>query len=288
MKKTILSFAALICVSLLTISAVGDLQSTCDSPIVGGHTGAPGSPNCTYCHPGTSNTGPGSASFTLGNGISQYQPGKTYDATVMVSQPNLSKYGFVITARDNNNSSIGDFVVLDSANTRKFLDGKEKYFSHTPCGADASPKGSRQWNFKWTAPSFNAGPVKFYVSTLASNHDETTKGDDCYTITKTLGVNTGVSEPTSSIADIKVFPNPFSMRTTIQFNLNKGHLVDVAVYNIMGQKVITVVDNYLSPGEHLFQWDAADDKGNAAPAGVYFFKLSYTNQSTVVSCILSR
>ncbi|MEO5674224.1 MAG: hypothetical protein ABIQ74_06230 [Chitinophagales bacterium] len=50
MRKTILLLAALAGIVLVTTSSVTDMNGLCDSPVVGGHTGAPGSPDCTYCH----------------------------------------------------------------------------------------------------------------------------------------------------------------------------------------------------------------------------------------------
>nr|MCU0349090.1 hypothetical protein [Saprospiraceae bacterium] len=45
-------FAALLALSFLT-------EGPCDSPVIGGHTGAPGETGCDGCHAGTPNTGPG-------------------------------------------------------------------------------------------------------------------------------------------------------------------------------------------------------------------------------------
>jgi hypothetical protein len=198
----------LLVVVFILVSAVTDTQSTCDSPLVGGHSGAPGSPNCTYCHGGKANTGKGNLTFTLDSNNGQYIPGKSYNAIVTVAQSNLNKFGFVITARDSGNSSIGDFVILDSVNTRKFKDGGEKYFSHTPCGADANPAGSKSWKFQWVAPAVQSGQITFYLSSLAANHDEKTSGDFCYTEIKKLSVSTGINEIAVDDDNVQIFPNP--------------------------------------------------------------------------------
>ncbi len=65
MKSKILLFFWSIVIILITTSSVYDVADLCDSPVVGGHSGAPGSPGCEYCHGGSPNTGTGSVTFDL-------------------------------------------------------------------------------------------------------------------------------------------------------------------------------------------------------------------------------
>ena len=61
-------------------------------------------------------------------------------------------------------------------------------------------------------------------------------------------------------------PNPFNPTTTISFSLAQAGNVNVDIYNVAGQKVDTIVNEYLDSGSHSVVWDASDFS-----AGVYFY-----------------
>ncbi|MFA6471082.1 MAG: SUMF1/EgtB/PvdO family nonheme iron enzyme [Candidatus Latescibacterota bacterium] len=74
------------------------------------------------------------------------------------------------------------------------------------------------------------------------------------------------------------YPNPFNPTTTIPFTLDSPELVSIAVYNIIGQKVATVIDNYMSAGFHFVTWNGMDDRGNHVSAGIYLYQLKAGRQ----------
>ncbi len=69
------------------------------------------------------------------------------------------------------------------------------------------------------------------------------------------------------------FPNPFNPKTTINFDLPRESRVDLAVYDITGRKVATLVNDVLDPGRHTIIWLGRDDAGRQAASGVYFYRL---------------
>jgi hypothetical protein len=74
---------------------------------------------------------------------------------------------------------------------------------------------------------------------------------------------------TPDVALIGNYPNPFNPVTEISFNLPNAMYVQLEIYNIMGQKVATVVDGFLEAGQHTVQWDAS-----SFSSGVYFYRLT--------------
>jgi len=69
-------------------------------------------------------------------------------------------------------------------------------------------------------------------------------------------------------------PNPFNAATKIAFDLPKEADVKVEVYNMIGQKVKTLVAKHLDAGHYTVVWDGTDDDGNGVVSGVYFYRLS--------------
>ncbi len=54
--------------------------------------------------------------------------------------------------------------------------------------------------------------------------------------------------------------------------MKKGSNVKLAVYNLIGQKIRTLVNGYLPAGLHSAVWDGRNDEGDAAVSGVYFYR----------------
>lgn len=266
-RKSTLIIISIAATWLLFTNGATDINGPCDSPTVGGHAGAPGSPGCEYCHGGIPNTGPGSVIFDLGNGINQYVPGTTYNATVTTQQSGIDKFGFVVTARKSTNASVGDFIVLDTFRTRKFTESGKEYFSHTPCGADAAAIGTITWNFQWTAPPIDEGAITFYLSSLAANHDHNLTGDSVYALTKVLDVATSVYE-TESGGDFKLFPNPASDKIFIQMKNGNAGITEwnFNLYSLHGKLLLQKI---IHSNETTI-----DLKGENLPDGIYVAEIS--------------
>lgn len=69
-------------------------------------------------------------------------------------------------------------------------------------------------------------------------------------------------------------PNPFNPSTTINFALPKSANVKIEVFNILGQKVNTLVDEFLSAGRKRVEWNGTDNAGRAVASGVYLYKMT--------------
>ncbi|SYZ72854.1 hypothetical protein TRIP_C20969 [Candidatus Zixiibacteriota bacterium] len=69
------------------------------------------------------------------------------------------------------------------------------------------------------------------------------------------------------------YPNPFNPATTIKFALPQNGMVNLEIYNVLGQKVRTLLDEELPAGFHSVTWDGRDGSGQEAATGVYFYRL---------------
>ncbi len=158
----------------------------CSAPWLGAaHSGAPGEVNCSGCHAGSINSGPGTVNYSIGTNSGLYMPGYVYSMIVAIFQENLNQFGFqTVALRESNDSNVGKFTLIDEETTRIIEDehhGTDRiYVGHTVCGADAELIGSNQWEFEWQAPDEDVGNIEIYLSTLAANHNHSTSGDDTY------------------------------------------------------------------------------------------------------------
>jgi len=84
------------------------------------------------------------------------------------------------------------------------------------------------------------------------------------------------------------FPNPFNPSTQIGFYLPQSGWVDLIVYDNLGKQVRTLVNRWLSAGEHSVVWDGKDDKGRAVPGGIYFYQLHSGSFQSTRKMILIR
>ena len=70
------------------------------------------------------------------------------------------------------------------------------------------------------------------------------------------------------------FPNPFSTSTSIPYALPNPEIVTIAVYNVLGEKVASLIHEEDKPaGYHAVIWDARNDAGQAVASGLYIVKL---------------
>lgn len=69
------------------------------------------------------------------------------------------------------------------------------------------------------------------------------------------------------------YPNPFNPVTTIRFDIQKRATADIAVYNALGQKVITLVSEDLPPGTYSTIWNGANTDGQSMSSGVYYVRM---------------
>jgi subtilisin family serine protease len=69
-------------------------------------------------------------------------------------------------------------------------------------------------------------------------------------------------------------PNPFNLSTTISFSLPARSNVNLTIYNILGEKVNSLVNGTLEAGTHTVIWDGTNKYGTEVASGIYFYRLS--------------
>ena len=77
------------------------------------------------------------------------------------------------------------------------------------------------------------------------------------------------------------YPNPFNSATVIRFALLTAANVDLAIFNLAGQRVATLTQGDREAGTYTVRWDGRDDSGRALPSGVYLYRLQVGNGQEV-------
>ena len=146
--------------------------------------------------------------------------------------------------------------------------------------------GFSAWNgsawYTYTNPSPIDGPVYAMLAHDGSNVRGLFVGGFFTTIADTRSSNIALYDPiwsSTGIGDetlvqrLNAFPNPFHRSLSITFSLESQKNVQVAVFDIAGRRVATLLDKTLPAGTHEATWDARNVKGQRAPAGVYFVRV---------------
>lgn len=143
----------------------------------------PAEPTCTACHTSFMlNSGPGALNIT---GLpATYAPNQEVMITVTLTQPDRQRYGFQVTALDDQGRRAGTLVVTETARTQ-LRDGTgnyqgRQYIEHTLTGVAPNGTNQNSWSFTWRAPEQSVGRVTFYIAGNAANGGGTNQGDYIY------------------------------------------------------------------------------------------------------------
>lgn len=92
-------------------------------------------------------------------------------------------------------------------------------------------------------------------------------------VRKTTAVNNNPSQPAFTFELAPNYPNPFNPETTIRYQVARSVKVNITIYNVLGQKVRTLLDASKPAGAHRVVWNGKDERGMSLPTGMYFYKM---------------
>ena len=129
---------------------------------------------------------------------------------------------------------------------------------------DSIPGSSGYYN--WTIPNTPSTQCRVRVRD-ASSLSLQDMSDSVFTII----TSTNISENNSILTKYKLsqnYPNPFNPTTKISYSLPKSSLVQLKIYNLLGQEITTLVNEEKAAGNYEVNYDAIN-----LPSGVYFYKI---------------
>ena len=84
------------------------------------------------------------------------------------------------------------------------------------------------------------------------------------------------------------YPNPFNPTTTISFDLAVDSIVSIEIFNIRGQKIRQLTNDFFEIGHHQVIWNGTDNFGNAVSSGMYFYRMTTDEFSAVKRMVLMK
>jgi len=75
------------------------------------------------------------------------------------------------------------------------------------------------------------------------------------------------------------YPNPFNAGTTISFNINSTLTINLAIYDLLGRKINTLINQEISSGTHRLFWNGKNENGDELSSGIYICRLQSSSYS---------
>lgn len=85
-----------------------------------------------------------------------------------------------------------------------------------------------------------------------------------------------------------IYPNPFKSLTRISYNTAKSQKVSIDVYNVLGQKVRSLISDHKNAGTYHIDWNGKDRSGRPCSAGIYYIKMSAGEYQSTHKIVIIR
>jgi len=91
-----------------------------------------------------------------------------------------------------------------------------------------------------------------------------------------VGIENTVNDRVKGFEVYQNYPNPFNSNTKIRYRIDEKSYVNISIYNALGQRVETLVDEEQPANEYTIQWQTL--KKTQVPSGIYFYQIKVNNQ----------
>jgi hypothetical protein len=258
--------------------------------------------NCSLCHqPSAANSDPNGSLRLIGI-PAQFVPGGMYPIQIQLNynwsvDPQLTpvKWGFEIQAVSaTSGDSAGTWLIgtppdsfqimryppLSTSTFKRRIYLEHTIYDYHMGENQDGQSGPIVWHATWVAPTSDSGKVYFFVAGNAANGDSCSicGGDHIYTYADSTvgGAPLDVPGPrpgTFITAFEPPYPNPMTQCIKLEFQIARAGMVNLAVYDLQGRRVRTLVHERLEPSEYGNFWNGRNDAGSQMRNGVYFIRL---------------
>ncbi len=178
------------------------------------------------------------------------------------------------------------------------MDKDEEFVNGDPQFINAT---NADFHIEDTSPAINNGTTEdfyntFYVSlgvNVTFDLDGNTRPKHgvydigVYETDVPVGVKeTGNQVPTTY--SLKNYPNPFNPTTNIQFELPVSSHVTLEIYNYIGERIVTLLDEAKNAGEYQTEWNGKNSQNRNVASGVYIYRMQAGSKVLVNKMMLLR
>jgi hypothetical protein len=262
----------------------------------------PAETNCSLCHQGAAANSDPRGTLHLVGVPPYYVPGAIYPIQIELNydwstnpQGTPVRWGFEIAAVSAvTGDSAGTWLIgtpPDSFQIARYFPTQTStfkrriYLEHTFADIHQGENQDGQsgpivWHLNWVAPTADSGKVYFFCAGNAANGDGCSicGGDHIYTTSDSvMGGGTLAVPPPHPGPFITAFeppyPNPMTQCIKLEFQIGKPGMVNLAVYDLQGRRVRTLVHDRLEASEYGNFWNGRNDAGTQMKNGIYFIRL---------------
>jgi hypothetical protein len=249
MKKSV--FFAIVGLTVIAISSIAFAHASYT-----GYSGAPGtSGHCAaLCH------GVAGGTIQVTGFPAQYSAGQVYVIAVSHSGGSTIRQ-FNASIRVGDGTQNAGSITANTRTAIYNVGGETN-------GVHLSSASQNDGTFNWTAPQSGSGTVKLYLAGLQGNMSGQNSTIVLSSTEHTTGIEDNQPIPNKYLL-LNNYPNPFNAQTSIKFTMPSASHVKIEIYNVLGQKVETLVNGFMGAGEHTVNWNASSE-----PSGVYFCRMA--------------
>ncbi|MCX5752971.1 MAG: T9SS type A sorting domain-containing protein, partial [Candidatus Krumholzibacteria bacterium] len=140
--------------------------------------------------------------------------------------------------------------------------------------------------YQWIAPEIASDSC--LVRIVAFDPGKLT-GEDVSDAFFSIRAATGVDAlPAIAFSLRQNYPNPFNPSTTIDYSIAKTSPVEIAIFDVNGRKIRTLVSEIKMQGAYKAVWNGKSDRGTSVASGVYFYRLIAGDFTQIKKMILLR
>lgn len=192
---------------------------------------------------------------------------------------NQASYEFTLNDSFFENLDVGDnstpfLIDYDDDNITDMFSGNRagKFFYFQNSGSNQNPLWQEVTN-QFIQESFGNSTVPYFIDIDNDSDTDLFLGNVkgglyLYENATVTHVENDIIEPPNTF-HVSAHPNPFNSNVLITIYLKTSKVLKVTIFNILGEKIKTMFNNYLNSGTHSFEWDGRNDSDQHLPSGSY-------------------
>jgi hypothetical protein len=153
------------------------------------------------------------------------------------------------------------------------------YWSNPDIYFEGTPLGTAEWENNWvklyhTEDFKESGAGRLVTEVGQRSFTLESEITDRFGYTATASLSVVVPQTPDSFIVHQNLPNPFNSGTTISYEIPVSSDVRISVHDIMGRKLIDLIDGVHEPGYHSTVWNGTNGRGNTVASGVYIYRVA--------------